>query len=87
MDLIIPTTVTTSCPMKEFKQRYLIKGCLKCEYFKGVDILTKAEEVDTKDPVTGKVTGKRSLGWHEKNVIRCAFPMTRRCFDLSVVEE
>ena len=83
----IPTTVTVSCPMKQFKQRYLHKGCLECEYFKGIALLTEAEEIDVKDPISGEIKGKRPIQWQEKHVIRCAFPMTRRCSDMSVVDE
>ena len=87
MDLDIPTTTTTSCPDKGFKQRYIHLGCIKCEYFKGYAELTKSTEIDIKDRVTGNITGKRPIQWHEKYMIRCAFPMTRRCSDMSIVDE
>jgi len=83
----IPDTVTVSCPIKEFRQRYVIKGCTNCEYFTGVSEMTNADELDLKDPITGQVVGKRPINWHEKYVIRCAFPMTRRCADMSVAED
>ena len=87
LNIDIPTTVTTSCPIKQFKQRYIHKGCMKCEYFKGIAMLTDADEMDVKDRVTGDITGKRPIQWHEKYMVRCAFPMTRRCSDMSIVDE
>lgn len=86
-EIDVPTSTAVSCPLKQFKQRYLHKGCFKCEYFKGVASLTDATEMNIKDPVTSEATGTRPIYWHEKNMIRCAFPMTRRCSDISVVEE
>jgi len=83
----IPPEVTVSCPEKRFQQRYLNKGCFNCDYFKGVEILTSALEKETKDSVTGAVTGSRELGWHERFMIRCSFPMTRRCSNMAIVEE
>ena len=83
----IPETAITSCPLKGFAQRYIVKSCADCEYFQGTALLTDAIEVDTKDKVTGEKTGKRPIRWHERNMIRCAYPMTRRCFDLHVIED
>ncbi len=83
----LPTTTTTSCPDKGFQQRYIHLGCLKCDYFKGFAELTSAIEIDIKDRVTGEVKGKRPVLWHEKFMIRCTFPMTRRCTDMSIVED
>ena len=83
----IPETVTVSCPMKRFQQRYIVKGCLKCEHYKGIDTLTESIETDATDNVTKKVIGRRKLAWHERFVIRCAFPMTRRCANITIVED
>ena len=87
MELNAPQTVTTSCPAKEFRQRYIMVGCINCEHFKGTALLTSADEMDIKDHVTGKFKGKRPIQWQEKHVIRCAYPMTRRCSDISIVED
>lgn len=83
----IPDTATCACPLKRFQQRYLVKGCLNCEYFKGVSLMTEANEVEIKEPLTGIVKGLRKIEWHEKYMIRCAFPTSRRCNNISVVEE
>lgn len=83
----VPTSVTVSCPIKNFKQRYLHKGCMNCEYFKGITALTDAIEKEVKDPVTGIVLKMRPIEWHEKYMIRCSFPMTRRCSNMAIVED
>jgi len=83
----VPETVTVSCPLKKFQQRYICKGCFKCEFFKGVTPLTNALETEVRDKVTGVTTGMRLLEWHEKNMIICAYPMTRRCANMSIVED
>ena len=83
----IPAGVTVACPVKNFQQRYLRTGCLSCEYFKGTKLLTDAEEMPVRNPFTSAVTGSRPIKWHEKNMIVCTFPMTRRCSDMSVAEE
>ena len=83
----IPETVTVSCPMKSMQQRYIVKGCLSCGDYKGIALLTDATEMDIKDRVTGEVKGKRPIQWHEKHIVRCSFPMSRRCSDMSVVED
>lgn len=79
--------VTVSCPEKSMQQRYIKKGCVKCSYFHGVSLLTDAVEVDVKDRLTGEVTGKRPIYWHEKYLVKCAYPMTRRLANMSIVEE
>jgi len=83
----IPETVTVCCPLKAFKNRYLHKGCLKCEHFGGVRLLCDAEEIAIRDPASGDVIGKRKLGWHEKYMIVCACPTTRRCSNIEIIEE
>ena len=83
----IPETVTVCCPLKGFKNRYLHKGCLNCDYFGGVRLLCDAEEISIKNPVSGEVTGTRPLGWHEKYMIVCACPTTRRCSNIEIIEE
>ena len=87
-DINIPDTVTVSCPLKNFQQRYLNKGCVSCsEFFKGIAPLTEANEIEVKDKVTGKLLGTRPIYWHEKFMIRCAYPMTRCCANMAIVEE
>jgi len=83
----IPTSVTAHCPIKNFRPRYLHMGCVKCEYFKGIQALTDAIDMEVKDPVTGIVTGMRPIEWHEKFMIRCAFPITRRCSNMAIAED
>ena len=83
----IPLTVTASCPIKGFKQRYIHKGCLKCEYYKGIAILTESEAVYKKDEETGEQILVRLLEWHERFLIRCAWPTTRRCSNIEIVED
>lgn len=83
----IPASVTVSCPDRRFQQRYLHKGCLQCEHFKGVTALTDAFEKEVKDQVTGIVLRMRPIEWHEKYMIRCSFAMTRRCSNMAIVEE
>jgi len=83
----MPETVTVSCPLKRFQQRYVSKGCFNCEFYKGTAPLTDALETEVKDKVTGVVKGTRPLAWHEKNMIVCAYPMTRRCANMAIVEE
>ena len=83
----IPLTVTACCPLKAFNNRYLHKGCLNCEYFGGVRLLCDAEEIAIKDIATGEVIGTRPLQWHEKYMIVCACPTTRRCSNIEIVEE
>lgn len=83
----IPETVTVSCPLKQFQQRYIVKGCGSCEFFKDFAILTTALETEVKDSKTGIVTGTRALAWHERFMIVCAYPMTRRCANVEVIDE
>lgn len=83
----IPDGVTVSCPLKNSQQRYIKKGCVKCEYFKGTTLLTDAEEMPIKDPFTSQIVGKRPIHWHEKHLLLCGFPMQRRCSDMTIVEE
>jgi len=83
----LPETVTVSCPLKSFQQRYVKRGCLACEYHKGFAMLTDAEEMPVKDRVTGKEIGMRLIQWHEKYMVRCAYPMTRRCANIAIVED
>ena len=83
----IPETATVSCPEKSMQQRYIVKGCLNCDYYEGTALLTDAIEMDIKDRVTGEAKGKRPIQWHEKNMIKCAYPMTRRCQNMAIVEE
>ena len=83
----IPETVTAHCPLKAFQPRYLHKGCLHCDHFGGVKLMCDAEEIAVKNPVSGEVIGTRKLGWHEKYMIVCGCPTTRRCGNIEIVEE
>jgi len=83
----IPKTATVCCPLKSMQPRYIVKGCLKCIHYQGLGYLTDSETMPVKDRVTGKEIGERPIRWHEKYVIRCAAPMTRRCGNIEIVEE
>lgn len=82
-----PETVTVACPLKGFQQRYVIKGCMNCEYYKGIAMLTDAIEMPINDPVTKMAKGMRPIHWHEKFMIRCACPTTRRCANMAIAED
>jgi len=83
----VPDGVTVSCPLLNSQQRYVVKGCLGCEYFKGTTLLTDAEEMPIKDPFTSRVIGKRKIHWHEKHLVLCGFPMQRRVADMTAFVE
>jgi len=84
---IIPATVTVSCPIKQFQQRYVKVGCMNCDFYAGIAMLTDATEMPIRERVTGKEIGLRPIHWHEKYMVRCAYPMTRRCTNISIVED
>ena len=79
--------VTVSCPIKKMQQRYIVKGCKNCEHCKGFGRLTDSEFDIKKDSDTGEIISKRPLAWHEKYLIRCTYPMARRCANMAIVEE
>ena len=84
----VPETATVHCPLKNMQPRYILKGCLNgCEYYSGLGYLTDSETMPIKDRVTGEEIGVRQIKWHEKYLIRCAAPMTRRCANIEIVEE
>jgi len=83
----VPKTATVHCPLKRMQPRYIVKGCLSCEHYQGLGYLTDSETMPVNDRVTGARIGERPIQWHEKYVIRCAAPMTRRCGNIEIVEE
>ena len=84
----VPKTATVHCPLKSMQPRYILKGCLNgCEHYSGLGYLTDSETMPINDRVTGEKIGDRPIRWHEKYLIRCAAPMTRRCSNIEIVEE
>ena len=83
----IPKTATVHCPLKRMQPRYVVKGCLGCVHYQGLGYLTDSETMPVSDRVTGERLGERPIQWHEKYIIRCAAPMTRRCGNIEIVEE
>lgn len=75
----IPKTVTVCCPLEGNNSVYLHDYCLECDHFLGVRIMVDAEEIEKKHPISGEVIGMRPLNWHERFMIVCAAPRTRRC--------
>lgn len=85
VDVPIDERAVIPCPELGFKPRRASRACASCEQFHGIAMMTEAEEVDVKDRA-GNVIGKRPILWHEKYVIRCAYPIERRTQILEVVE-
>jgi len=82
----IPDNVTTCCPLESFRSRSLVEACVKCDFFAGVNVMCPTNEIEKKDPVSGAVIGVRPIMWHEKYMLVCKAPMTRRCHAVETVE-